>query len=286
MKKIIKTLALLFILLFLFCIANIWISFNFLTISNFTVEAEDIISPFRIVLISDLHNHSFGRDNRRLVNKVSVQQPDLIILDGDMLNKDSSDSSVVTTLITQLKDIAPVYFSLGNHELAYIENDHEELVSEIESAGAIVLNYKTEDITINGNDLRLGGLYEYGFNTNLQTQERNDAAVPYIEEWVNTDRYLIMCAHRPDSFYVGRMVDYYGIDLQLSGHYHGGQVIVPFKGGLYAPLEGFFPKYDYGQYEIGDSSMIITRGLGSNLKILPRFNNPPEIAVIDVSQKS
>lgn len=63
---------------------------------------------------------------------------------------------------------------------------------------------------------------------------------------------------------------------------HGGQVVIPFIGGLYCPLNGLFPEYDYGQYQIGDSTMIITRGLSSNPKILPRFNNPPEIAVIDI----
>lgn len=51
---------------------------------------------------------------------------------------------------------------------------------------------------------------------------------------------------------------------------------------MYSNLEEFFPDYDYGQYKLGDSDMIITRGLSSNLKALPRFNNPPEIAVVDV----
>ena len=91
-----------------------------------------------------------------------------------------------------------------------------------------------------------------------------------------------MCAHRPESFYPWDYADTWGIDLVLSGHLHGGQVIIPGLGGLYNSLDGFFAEYDYGQYKLGSSDMIITRGLGSNPKILPRFNNPPEIAVVDV----
>ena len=129
---------------------------------------------------------------------------------------------------------------------------------------------------------RLGGLYEYGFETGMQSEGENERAVSYLEEYVDTDRYLIMCAHRPESFYCWDYADVWGLDLVLSGHLHGGQVIIPGVGGLYSNLEEFFPTYDYGQYKIGNSDMIITRGLSSNLKILPRFNNPPEIAVVDV----
>ena len=145
-----------------------------------------------------------------------------------------------------------------------------------------MLNYQSIDLEVKGNPIRLGGLYEYGFETGMQSEEENQQALSYLEEYVDTDRYLIMCAHRPDSFYPWNTADDWGIDLVLSGHLHGGQVIIPGIGGLYSQLEGFFPQYDYGQYKLGDSDMIITRGLGSNPKILPRFNNLPEIAVVDV----
>lgn len=59
-------------------------------------------------------------------------------------------------------------------------------------------------------------------------------------------------------------------------------MIIPVIGGIYNTLDGFFPEYDYGQYKLGDTNMIITRGLSTNRKLLPRFNNPPEIAVVDV----
>ncbi len=281
-KSIKKAIFWILIISIIFCVVDVWVSYNWFTITNSTVKSEQIENPFRIILVSDLHNHQFGKDNHRLIEKIEAQSPDLIVLDGDMINNNSKNSEVAVKIIDQLKDIAPVYYSLGNHEYEYIEAGTSDLIDELEKAGAIVLDHKIYDIEVNGNEIRLGGLYEYGFETSMQTEEENEKAVSYLKEFTNTDRYQIICPHRPESLYCWNSLDYWGINLQLSGHLHGGQVIVPFLGGLYSPLEGWFPECDYGKYEIGDSTMIITRGLGSNPKLLPRFNNPPEIAVIDI----
>ena len=285
MKKIIKILVIILFILILACLASIWISYNWLTVTHFTVRSSKISEPFRIVLVSDLHEHQFGRDNEKLAEKIREQSPDLIIIDGDMINGDSENADTAVELVRALKETAPVYYSFGNHEYSYMEAGHEDLTEELEAAGAVVLNYQSIDIDVKGNQIRLGGLYEYGFETGMQSEEENERAIPYLEEYADTDRYLIMCAHRPESFYPWDMADQWGIDLVLSGHLHGGQVIIPGVGGLYNSLDGFFPKFDYGQYKLGDSDMVITRGLGSNPKMLPRFNNPPEIAVVEVEAR-
>ena len=282
MKKIIKRLVIILFILILACLASIWVSYNWLTDTLFTVWSSKISEPFRIVLVSDLHEHQFGRDNEKLAEKIREQSPDLIVIDGDMINGDSENADTAVELVRALKEAAPVYYSFGNHEYSYMEAGHEDLTEELEAAGAVVLNYQSIDIDVKGNQIRLGGLYEYGFETGMQSEEENERAIPYLEEYADTDRYLIMCAHRPESFYPWDMADQWGIDLVLSGHLHGGQVIIPGVGGLYNSLDGFFPKFDYGQYKLGDSDMAITRGLGSNPKMLPRFNNPPEIAVVEV----
>ena len=285
MKKTIKILVIIFFILILACLASIWVSYDWLTVTHFTVRSSKISEPFRIVLVSDLHEHQFGRDNEKLAVKIREQSPDLIIIDGDMINGDSENADTAVELVRALKETAPVYYSFGNHEYSYMEAGHEDLTEELEAAGAVVLNYQSIDIDVKGNQIRLGGLYEYGFETGMQSEEENERAIPYLEEYADTDRYLIMCAHRPESFYPWDMADQWGIDLVLSGHLHGGQVIIPGVGGLYNSLDGFFPKFDYGQYKLGDSDMVITRGLGSNPKMLPRFNNPPEIAVVEVEAR-
>lgn len=282
MKKIIKILVIILFILILACLASIWVSYNWLTVTHFTARSSKISETFRIVLVSDLHEHQFGRDNEKLAEKIREQSPDLIVIDGDMINDDSENADTAVEVVRALKETALVYYSFGNHEYSYMEAGHEDLTEELEAAGAVVLNYQSIDIDVKGNPVRLGGLYEYGFETGMQSEEENERAVPYLEEYADTDRYLIMCAHRPESFYPWDMADQWGIDLVLSGHLHGGQVIIPGVGGLYNSLDGFFPKFDYGQYKLGDSDMVITRGLGSNPKMLPRFNNPPEIAVVEV----
>lgn len=282
MKKVIKILFIIVSVLMPASIISIWVSYNWLTVSVFTVDSSKISEPFRIVMISDLHEHNFDKKNEKLTGKIREQSPDLVILDGDMINRDSENADTVIELIDVLKKIAPVYYSFGNHEISYVEVGHEAFHRELADAGAIVLNYQSVDVEVNGNAIRLGGLYEYGFETDMQSAEANEWAVSYLKEFVDTNRYFIMCAHRPESFYPWNAADTWGIDLVLSGHLHGGQVIIPGVGGLYNSLEGFFPEYDYGQYKQGNSDLIISRGLGSNPKILPRLNNPPEIVVVDV----
>ena len=282
MKGIVKVLLAFLLVLTVLCGISIWYSYHWLTVSYFTVTDEKIKEQFRIVLLSDLHDHHFGDENKDLIDMVQEQSPDLIVLHSDMINGDSESDETAVELVCSLSTVAPVYYSYGNHEYYYIEASHDDLEENLEAAGAIVLNYQSVDIEINGNPIRLGGLYEYGFETGMQSEEENERVIPYLEDFVDTDRYLIMCAHRPESFYCWDYADTWGLDLVLSGHLHGGQVIVPGLGGLYSDLEGFFPRHDYGQYKLGESDMVITRGLSSNSKIVPRFNNPPQIAVVDV----
>lgn len=281
-KKAGKWIRILLLILVLSCLFSVWISYHWLTISRFTVRDSKIAEPFRIVLISDLHNHQFGSRNVELIAKIRDLDPDFIVLDGDILNGDSRNDEVAVNLVEALSHLTTVYYSYGNHEKAYRKAGHDSLQEDLEKAGAVVLEGQFADVEVKGNSIRLGGLYEYGFKTSMQTEEENESALSYLEEYTDTDSYLIMCAHRPESFYCWDYADTWGIDLVLSGHLHGGQVILPGLGGLYSSLEGFFPPIDYGQYKLGDSDMIVTRGLGSSFEVLPRFNNPPEIVLVEV----
>lgn len=276
------------------CCVSIWISYNLLTVTRYRIESSKVNTPFRVVLLADLHDHRFGNENEALVDKVSEQQPDLIILDGDMVNRDSADADICLQLIRDLETEnpgVPLIFAMGNHELDYIQAGHPDLMKELMQAGAVIADQNTCRMMIGDNNLLLGGLYKYGFETEMQKEEDNASMLAYRNLWnaSSGDAFCIMCSHRPESFYCWNTADLWNVDLIVSGHDHGGQVILPFVGGLYSSLEGFFPRYDFGLFYLGAEKnipFIITRGLSSNRKKLPRFNNPPEITVIDIEPVS
>ena len=91
-----------------------------LTTTHYTLSSTTI-SSLRIVQLTDLHNSVFGEENSRLIDAVRDQSPDLILLTGDLLNSDEQCTDIATDLIAKLCDIAPVYFSNGNHEIEYEE---------------------------------------------------------------------------------------------------------------------------------------------------------------------
>ena len=272
----------------IYILGSFWISTNLLTLREYEFETEKTEQDVKMVLLSDLHDHEFGAYNEKLVRKVREQKPDLILLDGDFLNETSLNANIPCELIAGLVKIAPVCFSLGNHEEAYMKNDHPELIPQLEKAGAIVLEKEYIDLNIRGTDLRLGGMYDYAFGMggNNDASAASEETKKFLEEFQNTEHLKIMMAHRPDSFIFGDASSYWDVDLVVSGHDHGGQVVLPFLGGLYGGDQGWFPEYIHGMYQKDEMKLFITSGLGSHKQTLPRFNNPPEIAVVRILHKS
>lgn len=214
------------------------------------------------------------------------QEPDLILLDGDFLNEDSEDASVPADLVRALCDTAPVYYALGNHEIAYMEDGHPELMQELSEAGAVCLDLEYQDIQIKGEVIRLGAMYDYAFG--LDGEDSAEAVDPeirsFLEDYQDTDHLKIMMAHRPDSFIFGNVSSVWDVDLVVSGHDHGGQVVIPFLGGVFGGDQGYFPEYIHGMYQKDQMHIFVTSGLGSHGEILPRINNIPEIAVLHITK--
>ena len=260
-------------------------SFYCLSINTYTYPTAKVSSPIRLCVLADLHDRSFGEGNSRLVAKVKSVKPDLIILDGDMVNHNSPNADIVCELIPKLTDISPVYYAMGNHEIEYRDRLDHSFESKIEKAGAIVLDEAYVDIKINDNIIRLGGLYDYAFGAGPIENEATLAepeVLAFLNDFQDTDKLKIMMSHRPDSFVFGDASKVWDVDLVISGHLHGGQVVLPFLGGVFGGDQGYFPKYIHGMYEKDNMNIFVTSGLGSGHKPLPRFNNIPEIAVIDI----
>ena len=250
---------------------------------NFGEEGSN--AAVRFVVVGDLHDNTFGDNDDKLVATIKKQNPDFIIADGDILNDDSKNSDIAMSFIERLVDIAPVYYALGNHEFEYMENKKSEnLLDEIEDTGATLLEMDYEDIVVNGVDIRIGGMYGYAFDPNGKTVKKDmgEGIYDFLKEFEDTDSYKIMMCHRPDSFVFGEASKAWDVDLVVSAHNHGGQVVVPFLGGLYGGDQGYFPEYVHGLYDKDDMKLLITSGLGSNEQKLPRFNNVPEVMVVDL----
>lgn len=273
-KIAIKATALSLLILFLvWIIADLIISNTIITTSTHTMESDEITNPVRLVVITDLHQKEFGKNNARLIKKVSEQSPDLILTLGDLTEKNAHTdeaSFYLESLVTRLSGIAPVYSCLGNQE-RYSENRqlYEEVLT---SAGATLLELSTEDIDVNGNKIRLGGLSYY------RTWDEESNA--YLQDFINTDSFTLLLCHHPELYMWG--IKTYPFDLMVSGHTHGGMIRLPFVGALQAPEQGRFPKYAGGFYDTGQGYLAVCKGLGSSPEYVPRFHNPPEIMVIDL----
>lgn len=275
--------ALLFILVIGLAL-SIYASYDCLTVREYTYSTEKVSQGLTLVVLSDLHGHEFGKGNEKLAWRVAEQKPDIILLDGDFLNEDSQDESVATELIHNLHEIAPVYYALGNHEITYMENGHPDLLQKIDEAGATWLERTYVDVEVKGQALRIGGMYDYAFGLDGEdSAEAVDSEVgSFLKEYQDTEYIKIMLSHRPDSFIFGNASSVWKVDLVVSGHDHGGQVVLPVLGGVFGGDQGYFPEYIHGMYQKDQMHIFVTSGLGSYGEILPRINNVPEIAVIHI----
>lgn len=265
---------------------NLFYSYNDVQLKCYQTHYTKLSGSLNVLLLGDLHDYEFDDNNAELVKLNIEQHPDIILMIGDMMNSYSYDAEKVIDFIENIRTIAPVYYALGNHELEWMNFHDEDLIAQLESAGAIVLNREYCDIEIEGQKIRIGGLYDYAFSLqNLDSTDTTNEKVQvynFLREFEDTDAFKIMLSHRPDSFIFGDASKAWDIDLVASGHLHGGQVVLPFLGGVYGGDQGWFPEYVHGLYEKDDMSILVTSGLSTNKKSVPRWNNPPEIVVLEL----
>ncbi len=265
-----------------FILLSVLISENHIVVKKYNY-ATDNSGLCRIVFISDLHSRSFGEDNSELLDKIVEQNPDLICLGGDFINDEATDEEIsdFITLLTKLKEIAPTYFSYGNHDLNYINAYGDNVSPLIENTGCTILEEEYVDIEINGCPIRLGGMFDYAFNQQYVPDEewQNDSTYKFLVDFTSTDKTTVLLCHRPDSF-IYDDASLWDIDYVLSGHTHGGLWRFPIIGGIIAPEQGIFPQYDKGEYDIGNIKLIISSGFDGYNNI-PRLFNCPEITVVE-----
>lgn len=239
--------------------------------TTYTIESEKIENPITVVQISDFHNASFGS---RLAKKIQNANPDLITITGDFIDNQRFNSEIVLELIKDIKDLAPIYYVTGNHESAQY-NRYKELEKELKELGVNILHDDIIIEEINGNTMNIMGLDDLSFAKTTRNRKTTEARIESIEH--NSDFFTLLLSHRPELFEEYKNKE---LDLVLTGHAHGGQVRIPFLGGVYAPHQGLFPKLTSGIFEsdVDNMKMIISRGLG-NSRVPIRVNNCPELVI-------
>ena len=236
-------------------------------IKEYGVQSAKVRKPFRTVILADLHCIAFGKGQRKLLEQIEKLQPDLILIPGDLFDVDRNFENSFD-LVRGLQKY-PVFFTSGNHDNYLDEMD--QLRERLRDLGVIVLENETITLQVNNQLIEIAGLSDHGRRP-LYTPEQTDALFHH------PDSFQILMSHRPE------FMDFYRqlhADMIVCGHAHGGQVRIPFtKQGLYAPQQGFFPKYTEG---VIDDRIVISRGLASGNPWLPRLFNNPEITVVDAA---
>ena len=251
-----------------------------LEINEYEIMSDKIpeaFTGFRIAQVSDMHNAEFGEGNEKLIELLSQTDPDIIVITGDLIDSRHTDIEIALDFARQAIKLAPVYYVSGNHEARVRE--YEDLKMSLVEAGVIVLEDQKVQITREGKSISILGIDDPSFQEDYLFGDAASVTSSALSELQNeSDGYTVLLAHRPELFetYVDA-----GVDLVFSGHAHGGQFRLPFIGGLVAPNQGFFPKYDAGLFSEGSTTMIVSRGVGNS--IIPiRFNNRPEIVVAEL----
>lgn len=280
MKKMKKR----YILVAAFTYLFLWAQNNVLTITNFKYKSPKISSEFnnfRILQISDLHNKSFGKNQSRLIKKTGELRPDIIVISGDLIDKRRTkleDMNVCVSYVKEAVKIAPVYFVPGNHEGA--SHLYRLLKADLLKIGVHVLDNKKEKISKGQQMINILGLNDISFFDKNNVEPLEQSLLHLTKD--NDKSLNILLSHRPD------LLTSYAksnIDLALTGHTHGGQIVLPFIGGLInvnnsKETEGMMS----GVHSMDNTTMIISRGLGNSLIPL-RFLNYPELVLVELKHE-
>lgn len=255
-----------------------------LELNTYTVSSgrlPEAFDGYRIAHISDLHNTEMGKDNDKLLNMLREAKPDIIAITGDLIDSRNTDIEIALQFVEEAMKIAPCYYVTGNHE-ARVSEYFDDLKNGLTELGIIILEDERVDLDKNSETITLIGINDPSFKSDYLFGDSETVVETHLQELMNESySFTLLLSHRPELFeiYVNNEVD-----LVLSGHAHGGQFRLPFVGGLVAPNQGLFPKYDAGLYTEENTNMIVSRGIGNS--ILPfRFNNRPEVILIELQSE-
>lgn len=278
-KKSIIVISCIAIILVPLIIWTIWGN-TALQLNTYIIKDEEIPSGFdgyRIAQVSDLHNAEFSKNNEKLIAMINDAEPDIIAITGDLIDSRRTDVDIAVEFVKEAVKIAPCYFVTGNHEARV--GEYNTLKESMQDMGVEVLECENTLLERGNDTISLLGIDDPGIKTDYSVCGHSTTVDNDLTNLSpDNDEYTILLSHRPEEFEVYVK---HNVDLVLCGHTHGGQFRLPLIGGVFAPDQGFLPKYDAGIFSENDTDMIVSTGLGNS--IFPfRFNNRPEVVLVEL----
>ncbi|WFA08937.1 metallophosphoesterase [Tissierella sp. Yu-01] len=249
-------------ILLLVIIGVLFAIYNYYQISKFHINkvklnSNKLINPLRITQITDFHSNE-NINLKKLFSDIKGFNPDIIVITGDLIDYKTRDLTMAFKILEQAKKITDrVYFVSGNHETNHVLED--EFYNGLAQYEVTVLDDISTEVRLNENEISILGASFFA--------EKDDFEGIYKD--ISEKGYNILLSHSPNRpiMYINEK-----LDLILSGHTHGGQVRLPIIGGIIAPGQGFFPKYDKGLFKFGNTTLYIDSGLGNSVYPIRMFN--------------
>lgn len=262
-----------FLVIVIFLIFIWWFNNYTLKTTHVELDSEKLNNSVKIAVISDYHATKHGIGKETIIRRIKKNEPDIVLVMGDMYSRNSSEELIQISVDLTADIISegyPVYFVTGDHDT------DQSYIDSMQETGAVLMNYNSETININGNNIQLMGIdnvyYSPTFNLNNAFSNKDDC-------------YNILMAHIPN---YEKFADF-GADLTICADTHGGMIQLPFLGAVIdSATMKIFPElrgdtvYDKGLFDYNGGTMFITSGIGVSPAPV-RFNNRPEIAIIEIS---
>ena len=278
MKKITIIFSIICLLLIL-CGIYFYFENTTLEVSTYQIATNKIPNEFnnyKIIQISDFHNNTSSKLTKKIVEKIKNQKPNIIVITGDLIDSTKTNVDIAIDMIKEIIEIAPIYYVTGNHEAR--TNEYDNLKSQMIELGVKILENEAQEIQLNNSTINILGINDPSFYKESDILDSKIVKNNMENIQYNEDNFTILLSHRPEVFkiYVEK-----NIDLVFTGHAHGGQIRLPFIGGIIAPNQGTFPEYTDGIYREKDTTMVVSRGIGNS--IIPfRVNNRPELVIVEL----
>lgn len=277
MKKALRNILIILGVLIVSTVLIVLDSYINIDVSHYEIKSDKLnqkYNNYKIMLLTDLHNRDI---TEKLVKIVNEENPNIIVMSGDMINEKVDGFDNFFNLCEELKD-KTIYYVFGNHEENMSDEKQNEFIEKIKE--------KTNVILLNNDKVELDDSFTiYGFSPQVKyylasTKEKID--LNYIEERIgkiDINKFNLLISHDPLLY---NLYSKYGFDMVLSGHLHGGIINIPFVGGLLSPDFTFFPKYYKGVNKIENTNLVISRGLGYGYMIPIRVFNRGEVVIINL----